>query len=154
YTVTTQRGDGIECRKAWFAPRVTRTLGTLSDVPVSTLGAFIEAAAAHRTADIAALAKFAGFSLSTARKAVPTLQTLGIVTRDGDGIYAVAVDRVARGLPDEARAGVIRTALLGYRAFEMLVEAVALGEKTDVAVRKTLLLLDLAESDASKLRTL
>lgn len=65
--------------------RMPDTLLRLGEVPVSTLGAFMEAAAAHPTNDLTQLASFAGFSASTARKAVPTLETLGIVKRADTG---------------------------------------------------------------------
>jgi DNA-binding IclR family transcriptional regulator len=64
----------------------------------------MEAAAAHPTSDLTQLAGFAGFSASTARKAMPTLETLGIVKRDDTGPYIVTVDGVARGISDEAKA--------------------------------------------------
>lgn len=88
----------------------------------------MEAAAAHPTSDLTQLAGFAGFSPSTARKAVPTLETLGIVKRDDTGPYIVTVDGVARGLTDEAKAQIIRRALLGHRV-GLLIEGIALRER-------------------------
>ncbi len=123
----------------------------LREVPIGTLGAFMEAAAVHSTDDLESLASYAGFASSTARKAVPTLETLGVLKHDNDCPYTVTVEGVARGLPDEAKEQIIRRALLGFRPFEMLIEGIGLGESRDDAIRKTLLLLDLPESDASKL---
>jgi hypothetical protein len=57
-------------------------------------------------------------------------------------------------MPEDAREQIIRRALLGFRPFEMLVEGIALGEAEGVAIRKTLLLLGLSESETSKLQTL
>lgn len=123
----------------------------LYEVPVGTLGAFMEAAAVHSTDDLERLGSYAGFARSTARKAVPTLETVGILKRDNGGPYTVTVAGVTRGLSDEAKEQIIRRALLGFRPFEVLIEGIALGESRDDAIRKTLLLLDLPESDASKL---
>ncbi len=63
----------------------------------------MEAAAAHPTSELTHLAGFAGFGPSTARKAVPTLETLGIVKRDDTGAYSVTVEGVGRGISDEAK---------------------------------------------------
>jgi hypothetical protein len=123
----------------------------LHEVPIRTLGAFMEAAAVHSTDDLERLGNYAGFARSTARKAVPTLETLGILKRDNGGPYTVTVEGITRGLSDEAKEPIIRRALLGFRPFEVLIEGIALGESRDDATRKTLLLLDLPESDASKL---
>ena len=105
----------------------------------------------HSTDDLERLGSYAGFSRSTAQKAVPTLETLGILKRDSGGRYKVVVEGVVRGLSDEAKQQIIRRALLGFRPFEVLIEGIALGESREDAIRKTLLLLDLHESDASKL---
>jgi hypothetical protein len=126
----------------------------LSEVPVPTLGAFMEAAAAHSTGDLAQLANFAGFSPSTARKAVPTLESFGILRRSNAGPYVVTAEGVSRGISDQAKEQIIRRALLGYRAFELLIEGIALGETKRDAIRKTLLLLGLPDTDAPKLEML
>lgn len=126
----------------------------LNEVPVSTLGAFMEAAAAHRTSDLGQLAGFAGFSSSTARKAVPTLETLGILKHEDTGPYTVTVDGVARGISDQAKEQIIRRALLGHRAFGLLIEGIALGEGKRDAIRKALLILGLPEADAPKMELL
>lgn len=126
----------------------------LNDVPIATLGAFMEACAAHPTADLEQLASFAGFSYSTARKAVPSLESLGILKRGDSGSYVVAVEGVARGISDATKEQIIRRALLSFRPFEMLIEGIALGEQQNDAIRKTLLLLGRPQSDAPKLQTL
>lgn len=126
----------------------------IAQVPVATLGAFLEACAGHPTDDLEDLAEFAGFSLSTAKRAVPTLESFGLVGRDGSGRYVARADGVRRGMDPDAREQVIRRGLLGYRPFEMLVEGLALGEDVDAAIRKALSLLDLPRSEAPKLRTL
>lgn len=126
----------------------------ISAVPITTLGAFLEAAFAHPTGDLQELARYAGFSESTARRAVPTLETLGIVVRRPDGCYSVGVDGVARGMSDQDKNAVLRRALLGLRPFEALIEGISLGEPERDAIRKALLLLELHEGDAAKLATL
>jgi hypothetical protein len=123
-------------------------------VPVETLGAFVEACAAHSTSDLEQLGSYAGFSRSTARKAVPSLETLNIVVRGSDGTYAVAVDGVTRGMPDEAKIQIIRQSLLGFRPFEVLIEGIALGERKRDAIRKTMLLLGLPSSESAKFEIL
>lgn len=97
-----------------------------------------------------ALGKYAGFARSTARKAVPTLETLGILKRDSDGPFKVTVDGVTRGLSDDSKEQIIRRALLGFRPFEMMIEGLALGESQHDAIRKAILLLNLPKSDSSK----
>lgn len=126
----------------------------LNEVPVPTLGAFMEACTAHTTTDLEQLGSFAGFSYSTARKAVASLEALGILKRADSGPYAVAVEGVTRGMSEGAKELIIRRALLSFRPFEMLIEGLAVGEQQHDAVRKTLLLLGLPESDAPKLQTL
>jgi DNA-binding IclR family transcriptional regulator len=138
---------------ATFCAVVASTI-RIAQVPVATLGAFLEACAGHPTGDLEDLAEFAGFSLSTAKRAVPTLESFGLVSRDGSGRYVATADGVRRGMDPEAREQVIRRGLLGYRPFEMLVEGLALGEDVDAAIRKALSLLDLPRSEAPKLRTL
>lgn len=123
-------------------------------MPIKTLGAFLEAVFAHPADDLQQLANYAGFSQSTARRAVPTLETLGIVVRSADGCYSVTVDGVARGMSDDDKDAVLRRALLGLRPFEALVEGIALGEPEHDAIRKARLLLGLPESDANKLEAL
>lgn len=123
-------------------------------MPVPTLGAFLEACATHPTDDLADLSEFAGFSISTGKRAIPTLESFSLVTRDGSGRFVSTADGVRRGMDAEARDQVIRRGLLGFRPFELLVEGLALGEDVDVTVRKTLRLLDLPQSEASKLRML
>src|SRR5260221_3645958 len=130
------------------------TLLRLKEVPGSALGGFLEAAAAHRARDLSQLAGFAGFSSSTARKAVPTLETLGILKQDHTDPYTVTVDGVARGISDQAKEQIIRRALLGRRAFGLLIEGIALGEGKRDAIRKALLILDLPETDAPKMELL
>lgn len=126
----------------------------LTQLPIATLGAFVEACATHETSDLQELATFAGFSYSTARKAVPALETVGVIARTGDGPYVLAVEGVTRGMSEDAMQQIIRRAILGFRPFEMLIEGIALGEAEGVAIRKTLLLLGLPESETSKLQTL
>src|SRR5258708_31479324 len=126
----------------------------LRDLPISTMGAFIEAAAIKPRASVDDLAGLAGFGLSTARKALSSLGSLGVIQRDGDGLYGLAVDGASRGMNAQAREQVVRRALLGYRPFQLLVEAVSLGEKKVEAVRRTLLILGLPPFNASKLHTL
>jgi hypothetical protein len=132
------------------------TVSTLRilEVPVPTLGAFLEACAAHPTDDLEDLSEFAGFSRSTGRKAIPTLESFGLVKRDSRGRYAATVEGVRRGMDVEAREQAIKRGLLGYRPFEMLVEGLALGEEPDVAIRKALQLLGLPHFEGPKLRTL
>ena len=85
---------------------------------------------------------------------MPTLETLGIVKRDDTGPYIVTVDGVARGISDEAKEQIIQRALLGHRAFGLLIEGIALGETARDAIRKTLLILELPETDAPKMELL
>lgn len=134
--------------------RITMLTLRLYQVPVSTLGAFVEAAAAHPTDDLDRLAEYAGFGRSTARKAVPTLETLGLVKREDGGPFRVTVDGVVRGVPDEVIDQILRRALLGFRPLEVVLEGLSLNESQDDAIRKARLLLDISESDSSKLRLL
>jgi hypothetical protein len=126
----------------------------IAQVPIPTLGAFLEACATHPTDDLGEVSQFAGFSASTARKAIATLESLGLIGRDHSGRYVVRAEGVRRGMDPAVRDQVIRRSLLGYRPFEALIEGIALGEETEVAIRKALRLLGLPESEASKLRTL
>ena len=100
----------------------------LAQVPIATLAAFMEACLVHPSSDVGAIASFAGFSVGTARRALPSLETLNIVQRDEDGVYRTVAERVSRSMGIEAASLVIRRALQGYRPFEMLCEGLALGE--------------------------
>src|SRR5579863_1625115 len=126
----------------------------LHEVPVGTLGVFIEAAAVYPTDDLDQLAEYAGFGRSTARKAVLTLETLGIVKREDGGPFTVAVDGVVRGLSGAAMEQILRRAMLGFRPLEVVLEGFALGESQQDAIRKARLLLGISESDSSKLQLL
>jgi hypothetical protein len=138
---------------ATFSGMETSTL-RIVQLPTPTLGAFLEAVAVHPTDSLEDVSKFAGFSVSTGKKAMPTLESLGLVGKDASGRWNVRADGVRRGMDETARNEVIRRALLNYRPFEMLVEGIALGEAAETVIRKTLRLFGLPDSEAPKLRTL
>src|SRR4051812_43358317 len=98
----------------------------VEQVPISTLAAFMEAAAVHPSSDVQAIASFAGFSPRTAARALPSLETLGVIRRDGAGVYRVAVDGIGRGMDATAASTALRQALLSFRPFEMVCEGIAL----------------------------
>ncbi len=120
------------------------------DLPPATLLAFLEACVAHPGQDLSAVAAFAGFSASTGRKALPTLEALTLVERDGNGRYSAQVDGVSRGGDHQAGLLVLRRALQSYRPFEALCEGLALGESSRDAVRKAALLLGLGNGAVDK----
>jgi hypothetical protein len=121
----------------------------VQDVPPGTLLAFLEATAVHPGQDIEAVSSFAGFSVSTARKALPTLESLVLVERDADGHYtATGASGVHRGMSEEEGLVMLRRALLGYRPFGALLEGLALGEPVTTASRKAGLLLGLGNGAA------
>jgi Mn-dependent DtxR family transcriptional regulator len=124
----------------------------IAEVSISTLGAFLEACAAHPTADLTELGEFAGFSHSTAKKAIPSLESLALVRRDESGRYVVKADGVRRGMDTASREQVLRRALLSYRPFEMLVEGLALGEQVDEAARKALRILGLPQTEMPRIK--
>lgn len=126
----------------------------ITQVPIPTLGAFLEACATHTTDNVGEVSQFAGFSASTGKKAVSTLESLGLISKDSSGQYVVRAEGVRRGMKPATRDEVVRRGLLGYRPFEALMEGIALGEESEVAIRKAMRLLKLPESEASKLRTL
>jgi hypothetical protein len=123
-------------------------------VPVQTLAAFMEAVAVHPTDDVADIAEFAGFSAKTGSRALPSLETLGIVERDANGVYRVKAEGVSRGMSLDAAALVLRRALQGFRPFEMLAEGLALGENSATAARKAALLLDIDDRHMERLDVL
>ena len=101
---------------------------SISRVPIQTLAAFMEAVATHPTGDAASIAKFAGFSSKTGSRALPSLETLGVMERDASGIYRVKTDGVTRGMsPDEATL-MLRRALPGLPAVRDACRGLALGE--------------------------
>src|SRR5450830_1245275 len=110
-------------------------------VPIGTLAAFLEACAAHPSTDIEDVAHFAGFSTTTAKRALRSLETLGLVSRGGDGIWRATADGVVRGMSLESAALVIRQALQSFRPFETLCEGLALGEDAATASRRASLTL-------------
>lgn len=126
----------------------------VSAVPVATLGAFMEACAVHATDDLQEIADYAGFSASTARRAIPSLETLGIVARRDDGSHSVVADNVTRGMTPEAQAQIITRALLAFRPFELVIEGIALGERAEDAIRKARLVLGLPDGDTAKFQIL
>lgn len=126
----------------------------ISRVPVPTLAAFMEAVAAHPTDDAGEIAEFAGFSAKTGSRALPSLETLGVVQRDSDGVYRIKVDGVSRGMGDAAAALILRRALQGFRPFELVAEGLALGEDTTTAVRKAALLLNIDARHVDRLDVL
>ena len=134
-------------------PAMTDAL-RLMDVPVPTMCAFLEASAVHATSDLTELAEFAGFSPSTAKRAVPSLETLGLLRRSDSSGYKPVAEGLRRGMSADAMQQVMRRSLLSFRGFELLLEGLALEEPVDVAVRKTLLLLGRPQSESTKLRIL
>jgi len=120
------------------------------DVPSSTLLAFLEATAVHPGQDATGVASFAGFSTSTGRKALPTLEALNLVKRDEHGRYSTHVADVRRGTAHETGLSLLRRALLGYRPFEAFCEGLVLGEAPRDAARKATLLLGLTNGAADK----
>ena len=84
----------------------------LDELPIATLGAFMEACATRKTSDLQELSVFAGFSVSTGRKAVRTLEALGVIQRADDATYSIAVEGVTRGMSGDAKEQIIRRALL------------------------------------------
>ena len=119
-------------------------------VPIQTLSAFMEAVAVHSTSDAAELADFAGFSPKTASRALPSLETLGVVERNSAGVYRIKAEGVTRGMSPDAAALILRRALLGFRPFEMLTEGLVLGESAPTAARKAALLLDVDDRHAER----
>jgi len=126
----------------------------LVQVPIPTLAALMEACAEKPTSEVEDLADFAGFSTVTAKRALASLETLGIVERNEDGAYHVAVEGVRRGMGLQAASLVIRKALQGFRPFELLCEGLALGEDAQTAMRKTARLLDLDDRERDRLQIL
>jgi hypothetical protein len=126
----------------------------IHSVPISTLAAFMEACAAHPTDSAAELAEYAGFSLTTAKRAIPTLESLGVVMQNSDGTYVVLAPGVRRGMNSDSQHLVLRKALLGFRPFEAVSEGLAFGESESDAMRKAILLLGLPSQDVAKLAIL
>jgi len=126
----------------------------ISRVPIQTLSAFMEAVAAHATDDAADIAEFAGFSAKTGSRVLPSLEMLGVVERDSNGVYRVKAEGVSRGMGPEAATLVLRRALQSFRPFEMLAEGLALGEDASTAARKTALLLDIDDRHTNRLDVL
>jgi hypothetical protein len=108
---------------------------------------FLEATAAHPGADIAGIASFAGRSVSTAKKAMPALEELNLISRNANGTYNCLVTEVRRGMDDSAARRIFRHALLQFRPFELFIEGINLGESVPEAARKTRLLLRLETSE-------
>jgi hypothetical protein len=109
---------------------------------------------AHPGQDPTSLAAFAGFSASTARKALPTLEALNLVKRDAEGRCTSHADGVTRGGDHESGLLVLRRALQGYRPFEVLCEGLALGESVRDATRKAAVLLGLDAGASDKFKVL
>jgi hypothetical protein len=126
----------------------------IARVPIQTLSAFLEAVTTHPTSNAAELADFAGFSPKTASRALPSLETLGVVERDSAGVYRTTIEGVTRGMSTDAAALILRRALLGFRPFEMLTEGLALGENAPTAARKAARLLDIDDRHIERLDVL
>lgn len=121
----------------------------VQDVPPRTLLSFLEATAVHPGQGLESVSSFAGFSVSTARKALPTLESLELVERDAEGHYnATSPSGVHRGMAEDEGLALLRRALLGYRPFGALLEGLALGEPVAIASRKAGLLLGLGDGTA------
>ena len=121
---------------------------------LGTLAAFLEACAAHPSADIEEVARFADFNTRTAKSALTSLETLGLAKQDGNGVWRATAPGVARGMSSESATLVIRHALQGFRPFEALCEGLALGEDAATASRKAALALGLDAASSEKLAIL
>ncbi len=126
----------------------------ITRVPTETLAAFMEAVAAHPSADLNEIADFAGFGARTAVRAVPSLETIGVVERNPSGVYRIKAEGVRRGMSSDEAQIVLRRALQGFRPFEMLVEGLALGEDSATAARKAALLLGIDNGMVERLDVL
>ena len=120
------------------------------DVPISTLLAFLEATAVHPHEEQAQLATYAGYSVSTARKAIPSLLSLKLIMQGEDGKYVCTANSIRRGVDEETAKLVFRQALQSYRPFEAVCEGLALGESSNEAIRKSGVLLTIEANDISK----
>lgn len=124
------------------------------DIPISTALSFLEATAANPNAGIDGIASFAGLSIYTARKAMPVLEELNLVSKGASGGYTCTIDGVRRGLPAAAARQIFRQALLAYRPFDLLTEGISLGETFPEAARKGGLMLGLNPPDSEGFKVL
>lgn len=115
--------------------------------------AFVEAVAICPGGSAEDIRALAGFSARTARKALPTALTLGLI-RQRQGKLECAVDGVRRGMTIEQRQYVFRRTLQNFRPFEALCEGLAAGELPDEAIRKARVLLQISVSEEDKFQFL
>jgi hypothetical protein len=117
-----------------------KLLRMLHNVPIATLASFAEACAAHPNQPVEVLARFAGFSVATAKRALPTLEALGLAER-AQSQWSCSVQDIRRGAGHEAVRPILAKQLLAYRPFEAMCEGLLLGEDEHDAIRKTEVLL-------------
>jgi hypothetical protein len=122
-------------------------------VPVTTLAKTLEAAAAHPS-DIKGIAGYAGFSVSTAKRTLPTLETLNVVERDSAGVYRCKAQGASRGMSDDQATLLLRSAVQNFRPFEAICEGLALGESVEEATRRAAMALQIPKDDAPDLSNL
>lgn len=126
---------------------------SITRVPLSTLAAFLVAVAAHPHSDEGVVAQFAGgLSRTTAKRTLPILIELGLVSKDDSGKFICKVPEVERGTKPDDAVLVIKQAMHNFRPFEAVCEGLALGEPESVAVQRAALNLGL--DDPSKLSIL
>jgi len=111
-------------------------------VPLSTLASFMLAIASHPHSKEDVIAKFAGdMSMATAKRTIPVLLALGLVSRDTAGMYQCTKTEVRRGMPNDEALLVIRRALHNFRPFEAICEGVMFGESESEAIRRASIIL-------------
>jgi hypothetical protein len=125
----------------------------ITRVPLSTLAAFLVAVAAHPHSDGEVLGQFAGgLSKATAKRTLPTLIELGLVSKDNSGKFTCNAPEVTRGTKPDDAILVIKQAMHNFRPFEAVCEGLALGEVESIAVQRASLNLGL--DDRTKLSIL
>lgn len=125
----------------------------ITRVPLSTLAAFLVAVAAHPHSDEEVIGQFAGgLSKTTAKRTLPALIELCLVSKTSSGEFICNSQEVKRGTKPDDAVVVIKQAMHNFRPFEAVCEGLALGEAESVAVQRAALNLGL--DDPSKLSIL
>lgn len=122
---------------------------SIQRVPLDTLANFLLAIAAHPHSDTEVIADFAGgMSKATAKRAIPALIALGLVTQDNNGAYQSIRASISRASSYDQLRLVLKEALLGFRPFEAICEGINLGEGESEALRRTAIALSIENPDA------
>jgi len=127
----------------------------LRSTSIDVLTNLLESCGAHSQATADELQRYSGLADSTTKRGLANLKALGLIFFDSKSKkYNCQVDEIKRGTDKGALETLLAKAITAQRSFEMFCEGLAVGEREDDAIRKTIVLLGQPSEAESSLKQL